>query len=475
MSDEYLFFETMLDNISESLYILDDKGNYIFVNSSYVKITGISREVALKSNVYDLLEDGQYDKCVSDIVYKTKKKVTVFQDVYIAGNKKLRQIVKSTPIFDDNGNVKNIVATAKPICSISEEYEEAVQNDMVSNLYVKPSFESENPKVIAVSKKMKEILKIADRVSDVDSSVLIYGESGSGKEVIAHYIHDRSERRNKKIIEINCASLPESLLESELFGYEKNSFTGASRQGKKGIIEEAEGGTLFLDEINSMSLNLQGKLLRVLETKMVQRIGSVQEKYVNFRLIAATNCDLKECVNEGKFRMDLYYRLSVIPLNVPNLRDRVEDVVPLAIFFLKYYCDKYNRVKTFSKNLFNIMLEYEWPGNVRELKNFVERMIVMSSENVIEINDVPDSMFTGNINCIYKSKSDKKPIFIEQKDAFKWLEQEGFSMKCYLEKCEKELIEDVLKKYGSTYKAAKILKMSQPTLVRRKEKYKINY
>ena len=230
-------------------------------------------------------------------------------------------------------------------------------------------------------------MSVAENVAALDSTVLLYGESGSGKEVLAHYIYDHSDRSEKPLITVNCAAFPENLIEAELFGYEKGSFTGAS---KMGLVEAADEGTLFLDEINSLPINVQGKLLRTLEEKSIQRIGSTKTKKVDFRLIAATNRNLQKLVEQGKFREDLYYRIQVIPLTIPPVRNRKEDIIPLCLHFLHYFGQKYNLQKEFSDSVLETLQHYSWPGNVRELRNFVERMVVMTPRATKMISQIPD-------------------------------------------------------------------------------------
>ena len=219
------------------------------------------------------------------------------------------------------------------------------------------------------------------------------GESGTGKEVFAHYIHDCSQRKDKEMVILNCASIPENMLESELFGYEKGTFTGASSKGKPGLIELANGSTLFLDEINSLPLNLQGKLLRALETKRIRRVGGLTDKEVDFRIVSATNQDLFDLAQKGEFRLDLFYRLSVVPVTVPPLRDRPEDIVPLAELFMNQFCQQYGKEMSFAQTALNELQAHSWPGNIRELRNLVERVVVSYEEKKKTIIHIPESYF----------------------------------------------------------------------------------
>ncbi len=264
--------------------------------------------------------------------------------------------------------------------------------------------------IVAESSQMKKILETAKKIAPFDTTVLITGESGTGKEMIANFIHNNSLRKDKPFVAINCGAIPSDLLESELFGYKKGAFTGANTD-KKGLIEEAEGGTLFLDEIGDLPIDLQVKLLRVLQEKEIKPVGSNKSKKINVRFITATNRDLKKMVEEGKFREDLYYRINVIPIHIPPLRERKEDIIPLARFFIKRFCSKYGiPQKKLSDNVKNKLLRYEFKGNVRELENIIERAVLTTEGEQIE--DIPI-----NVSKRYNFSSDLKP-FKKAKEEF---------------------------------------------------------
>ncbi|KYG60337.1 sigma-54-dependent Fis family transcriptional regulator [Bdellovibrio bacteriovorus] len=242
--------------------------------------------------------------------------------------------------------------------------------------------------VIAHSPRFLKIIEIAKKVSASSANVLITGESGTGKEIIARMIHDLSPRRKEPFVPINCSAIPEQLLESELFGYAKGAFTGASNQ-KPGLFEEANGGTLFLDEIGDLDLHLQAKLLRVLQEKKVKRVGENHYRPLNIRILAATHNDLSEDVQQKKFREDLYFRLNVVPIEVPPLRERMEDILPLAQYFLKKFSLRHHSVeKHFASDVGSYLLSHSWWGNVRELENTIERAVVLSAGNEITVNDL---------------------------------------------------------------------------------------
>ena len=313
---------------------------------------------------------------------------------------------------------------------------------------------------------MQDVFRAIGRLSHSSMTVLITGESGAGKEVVARALHRSSPRSKAPFIALNMAAIPRELMESELFGHERGAFTGALNTGKPGLIEAAHGGTLFLDEINSLPLALQGKFLRVLESHKSKRLGAVEEQEIDFRLLAATNQNLKEGVLAGTFRADLYYRLNVIPLELPPLRERREDIAPLATFFLDYYCKRYSRTKVLSRRVIEQLKAYDWPGNIRELKNVVERLLVTSAAGTLEIyQDLAPLLGEDAV------RSTSPEIYPADWEAFYQFDPEHFSLKAYMEFCEKHVLADALKRCPSSYKAAALLKTDQSTIVRKRKKY----
>ncbi len=299
---------------------------------------------------------------------------------------------------------------------------------------------------IFASPSMKEILRNVEKIACSDCPVLITGESGTGKEVIANLIHKSSDRADKPMVTLNVASVPKDLLEAELFGYEKGAFTGASK-GREGFFELADGGTLFLDEIGEMDLSLQAKLLRAIETKRFYRLGGRREIESDVRIIAATNRDLKRLVEEGKFREDLYYRLNVVEINIPPLRERKEDILPLAYHFLKVFSRKYSKeVKDFSRRAKETLLSYPWPGNVRELRNVIERAVLFSEGQIVD---------ESHVDCLLGKPSDR-----------------GFKT---IKELEKEYIIQVLRSVNfNKKKASEILGIPLRTFYRKLEYYGID-
>ncbi|WP_312281686.1 sigma 54-interacting transcriptional regulator, partial [Oscillibacter sp.] len=308
--------------------------------------------------------------------------------------------------------------------------------------------------LVGNSKEMISLRKLISVIAKSDASVLITGESGVGKEVVAKEIYNKSLRSDGPFISVNCAAIPENLLESELFGYEKGAFTGAFKQ-KIGLFEVADGGTIMLDEIGEFPIHLQPKLLRVLQEREIRRVGGTHNIPIDVRVISATNRDLLQQVNEGKFRCDLYYRLNVVPILIPPLRQRREDVALLASSFLMQFNKKYKTSKFFLSQAVILLEQHDWLGNVRELENVVERLVIVSSGNAITPQQIL-TVFSGKLNMDTNTESASE-----------------FSLKEAVDQLEKKMISEALSNYKSTYKAAKILGMSQSTLVRKAKQLNI--
>lgn len=303
----------------------------------------------------------------------------------------------ANPVLDENGEVKMVVAYSLPedlihafSQAISAERNRAKQLvNYLSSYHEKKRF------LMTQDKKVKELLSVMDRVATADVSILLTGETGVGKEVFSRYIHGQSDRSQEVFIPVNCSAIPSELMESEFFGYDRGAFTGASREGKLGLFEMANNGFLFLDEIGELPLSMQPKLLRVLESGEYRKVGGTKPCKTNVRIIAATNRDLYQMVREHTFREDLYYRLNVIPIRIPPLRERKDDIIPMAKFFLSGLNQKYGASKVFARSALESMLQYQWPGNVRELSNVVEKLYITSSSNVLTIQPIADLTSTS--------------------------------------------------------------------------------
>lgn len=340
---------------------------------------------------------------------------------------------------------------AKPIdfVQLEKSIKRAVEKNLTARqqLAVHRLSRGRFPLIISQSDSMKKALYLVDKSSQTDSAVLILGETGTGKELIARTIHFKSNRSKDAFIALNCAGLPEALIESELFGHEKGAFTGASEM-HRGLFEIAHKGTLFMDEIAEMSLATQSKLLRVLESGEFRRIGGRSNLYTDVRLVAATNKTITDLVIDGRFREDLYYRLNTIVINLPPLRDRKQDIEPLARYFLNALCQETGRSKDFSQDVIKVLEQYSWPGNVRELRNLIERLVLISEKNIIELDDLPE-----------ETTAFRKKSFIQAEDIT-------------LAELEKQHILRILNKTGGNKRAAaKILGVSEMTLYRKLKEY----
>jgi len=400
--------EDKLAELKESIEMLEDILNYAYegyvlvdpegriVKMNYEKLMGIKEEDAIGKPVQEVIENTRMH-----IVVKTGKKE--IRDVQrIQGHD---MITNRIPIIKEN-KVIGAVGTVlfKDISEVKELAHQLLDLQSKINKYkgeieriegTKYSFDS----IITRNPKMEYLKKIGKRAAETNSTVLIIGESGTGKELFAHAIHRASYRRAEPFIAINCAAIPRDLLESELFGYDRGAFTGARREGKPGKFEQALGGTIFLDEIGDMPLEMQAKILRVLESKEFERIGSNKKIAFDARVIAATNENLEEAVTKGKFREDLYYRLNVVSIDIPPLRERKEDIEPLANHILKYLLQEMKLgEKEITKETMKILKKYNWPGNVRELRNVLERAVNLSTGKLILPEHLPERLLNGSIH-----------------------------------------------------------------------------
>lgn len=450
---EFNVLKSQLDAILQSsydgMYITDGEGVFLKVNNGLERITGFKKEALLGSNARELFEKGIISRSVVHMVLAEKKGITIKQT--IVGEKLKEVMVTATPIIDEKGNVAYVVANLRDMTDLVYLENECNKAQALSNQYYSKLLEEKGIKgrIIAESEEMRQLLKLAYRVAQVDAPVLLEGESGTGKEVFANFIHEMSSRSNEPFVSINCAGVPETLLEAELFGYEEGAFTGAKRGGNTGLIEAANGGTLFLDEINSLPLESQGKLLKAIESYEINRIGSNKPLKVDFRLLAATNKNLQELIDKGSFRQDLYFRLSVLPIVLLPLRERKADIRPLALHYLDYFNKKHNCHKELSSKTLKFLEEYNWPGNVRELKNIIERIIVITERDLITENDLPNEI------VIKKTNSDKFQIVIN----------DIVPLKEFMDEAEMKLVSYVMSHCKSTREAAKILNISQSSVV----------
>lgn len=439
----------------DGILVTDGEGNVLLVNQAYVRNTGIQREQLMGHNIKELINPVWMKNSVAVLVAEQKRSISMQHTTQ--NNKNI--VVTGTPIFNNRNEVKRIVINSRDVSEIYNLQAELLRAREIEKLYFErmaENFENhkeDNDSVVIVSQKIRDVFSLAKRLASFNTTVLITGESGVGKEEVAKYIHANSTRNGDAFIEVNCGALPENLLESELFGYEEGAFTGAARGGKRGLFEAADGGTLFLDEIGEMSLNLQVKLLRIIENKTINRVGSTKGIPVDVRIVTATNRDLKEMVNSGSFREDLYYRLNVVSINIPPLRDRPEDVIPMALKFIHAFNQRYDQKKKFTYDVLKELEAFQWPGNVRELKNVVENMVVVNTNDYLQLGDVP---WLSDLKKNEKPSSSQHPTLKEA-----------------IENLEKSMLEITVDKYKSTRKIAEALGIDQSTVVRKMKRYNI--
>lgn len=446
--------DAIIENSYDGIYITDQDGITLYTNSAIERITGIPKEYYIGKSVDQLIKRGILNASVTHKVVKLRRTVSVVQDNF-AGKETL---ITGSPVFNAEGEIEQVVTNIRDLSDLNELMHELTKANELNNQY-KQEIEklrkiTSKDGVVFVSDKMKMIYEIAERISDIDATVLILGETGVGKDVLARNIYNRSIRSKKgDFIKINCGAIPADLLESELFGYEGGAFTGANQKGKPGMFELAESGILFLDEVGELPLQLQVKLLRALQEREIQRIGGTKPKKIDVRIIAATNRNLSEMVKSGDFREDLFYRLNVIPITIPPLRERREDILALTDLFLTKANEQYKFSKEIDSRLKEYFYQHDWPGNVRELINIVERLVVLTDDRILSINDLPEEYQPENRNQTNLNAT--------------------LTLKEAVERAEKEILTKAAQTYQTTYEIAEALESSQATIVRKLKKYRL--
>jgi PAS domain S-box-containing protein len=454
LRDAEIDLKAIMDSAEDLMCISDGSGAKLRISPSAEKLYGTAAQELVGKNVRDLERNGIYFPSATRLAIEKKARVTVTQ--VTKSDRKL--MVTANPIINGAGEIVRVVSISKDITDLHQLEQELENTKEMMEKYEKELSELrkvnlDDYEIIGNSKAMQGLLQLATKVAAVDSTVLILGESGVGKELVAKLIHGESKRRDGPFIKINCGAIPETLLESELFGYDKGAFTGANREGKPGLMELAHKGTLFLDEIAELPLNLQVKLLRVLQEQEIVRVGGVKPIKVDIRIITATNRDIEQMVEEGTFRRDLYYRLNVVPIPVPPLRERREDIPALVHHFLQRFSQKYSRSRQITTEAMELLFNYSWPGNVRELENIIERIVVTSDSSQITVDDLPAELQHGD-------RKTKKVVV-----------NGIIPLKMATEAVEEQLIRRAMERYKSTYKAARALGINQSTVVRKVQKY----
>jgi len=450
-------YQTIFDSSYDGITITDGEGITLRINPACERIKGVRSEDVVGKHLQELVDQGVYSESATVKVLEKKAQVTILQKV--PSGKEI--ITTGTPIFKD-GEIIRVVTNSRDITELnklkrelSEVHELAEKYQ--SELKLLRSEQIKTKDIVGRSSEMKKIITLANRVASVDSTVLIQGESGVGKGVVSKLIHSNSKRKMGPFIKIDCGSIPEALLESELFGYEKGAFTGANREGKLGIIELANGGTLFLDEIGELPLNLQVKLLRTLQDREICRIGGDKPISVDIRFIAATNRNMERMVKEKAFREDLYYRLNVIPIFMPPLRDRRDDIQPLIMNSIDKFNSKYNFHKRIESKAVEALIQYDWPGNIRELENIIERLVVITNSESIGIHDLPSPIVE------FKRSRTEKILDVG----------ESLSFRKTMSECEKRLLVAVMENARSIKEMANILNLDRSNVRKKLKKHGI--
>ncbi|EGT4185467.1 TPA: sigma-54 interaction domain-containing protein [Clostridioides difficile] len=467
------FYQKILEASHDEICVSDDKGIIIYCNKAFEENYGLKKEDILGKNVSFLEDSGYSTKSPIPIVLKTKTKFSLEQDTQTG--KKL--IITATPIFDENGNLEFTVENCRDITELNN-----IKNKLEDTKKQVKKYKSEletlyrtalriEDTVIMDGIVMRPIINTVNHVSKTDVSVLLLGESGTGKSSLARYIHHNSNRSNGPFITINCATISPQLLESELFGYTSGAFTGASTKGKVGLVELANGGTLFLDEIGDIPQNLQAKFLQLIQDRTFTPVGSLKNKKVDIRIISATNVDLVSKVKEKKFREDLYYRLNVIEIKLPPLRERRDNLVEIIKYYFNRYSSDFNLNKTISKEAMYAIANYRFPGNIRELQNIIQKILLTCTDNHITIDDLPNILtknihITNNGNKTHISQINKVIISDSKSTNYK-----NKNFDTLIKEYEKNIILDAYEKFGSSYKVAKHLEISQSKANRLIRKY----
>ena len=437
--------------LADDMMLSDAEGVILWVSENYEKNFGFAHGSIVGKSAFDLEQDGTFDPCITAEVLRQKKKITTTQTI----NRVHKNVMTvGIPLFDKAGALKYAVCfntvSMEQINVIQQNYRN-LQNSLqqytqeIAELRIRATSTS----IVVKSAAMQRLWTLIQNTANTKANILITGETGVGKSAIAKAIHNMSSRANGPFIEVNCAVLHENLIESELFGYEKGAFTGAASGGKIGKIELANHGTLFLDEIGELPHHIQSKLLQLSQEKTIERLSGTRRIELDFRLLVATNRNLEEEVQRGLFRSDLFYRLNVIRIHIPPLRQRPEDILPLAHQFLERFCGEYGKQLALSPRFVAFLEQYPWPGNVRQLENLMERLVITAQDPILDVTALPVE-FTGGDTPLPAPTG----TLAERMDAF-----------------EGQIIRDSYRRCGTTVAVAKELGISQATAARKIAKY----
>ena len=445
--------DSIIQSSSDGFVITNTDGAILRVNRAFENMSQSGKEDLIGRKMQEFIDKGVYAHHLVELVMQRGSTVTVME------NKQDHSLmVTGSPVFDEEGDPFLIVINYRDMTSLNLLRQELVDTKRLSELYHLELSELRSRQsdsgIVASSPEMERVIELILRVAKVDSTVLLRGESGVGKEGMAKLLHTNSNRREGPFIKVNCGAIPEQLLESELFGYEAGAFTGARKEGKMGMFELAHNGTLLLDEIGDLPYSLQSKILRVLQEQEFVPLGGTKTRQVNVRILAATHKDLEAMAKIGQYREDLFFRLNVVPILIPPLRERRSDIIPLLYHFREKFSKKYKIQREFAPEVVEAFLQYDWPGNVRELENMVERLMVVSAGELIQVSQLPIPIKSSTNELRGVSVNTLMPL----KEA--------------VDEVERQLIDKALEKYGSTYKAATALGVNQSTIVRRMARFR---
>lgn len=447
--------EAIINSVYDEIYVTDPSGETLWVNKAFERNSGVKVEDVIGRNVMDLEREGIFYPSVTRFVLEDGEQKTILQRLK-NGNEVL---VTGNPVFNKDGSIFRVICNSRDVTELVRLKTRLKKTEELKDRYYQELRKIKRKEeaigdIIASSNQMKKILQLADKIASVESTVLLLGETGVGKSLLARRICRLSDRFDKPFVEISCGAIPENLLEAELFGYEAGAFTGARKGGKKGKIEVAQGGTLFLDEVGEISLKLQVKLLQIIDDQVLVRVGGTKGRVIDVRILSATNKNLREMVREGTFREDLFFRLNVVPIEIPPLRERRDDILPLVNLFLKKFNKKYGQKKEITPEVFKILSSYTWPGNIRELENHIERMVV----TVFEDRITPEHLSSDIL------ENSRRETFVEQKIV---------PLREAREEMEIDLLTRAYQRYTTTTKMAQVLQIDQSTVVRKMQKYRI--
>jgi len=448
----HMQLKAIFQSLQEGIWILDPQARIIDINPASEKMNAIKAADRIGTGVIELIREGFFDRSSALEAIAAKKPVSIYQ--YVKTTKK-HLFVTSTPILDQDGNISLVVINERDVTQLYQLEAQLEENKMAAETYkeelaaIRLGEMKKEQDIITNNEHFNQVIQVALRLARIDASnILLLGESGTGKGMLAKFIHRNSSRNNKPLIQINCAAIPENLLEAELFGYEKGAFTGAAQKGKIGLIELAHEGILFLDEIAELPFNVQAKILKYLDDHEVMRLGSTKAQVIDCCIITATNRDLEGLVKTKKFREDLYYRLSTFTITIPPLRERKEDITELIRHFLEVFNGTYQQNKHLSPEALSVLYDYPFPGNVRELKNIIERAVVMSDDDSI------GAAYMGNL----KSSNPESQLSGNRKER-KFHEKVRF--------VERELFREAMAHCSSTRELASFMGISQTTASRK--------